>query len=237
MRAVVASIAVAATWLLAPPAVAGPAEDEAAALAHLDRGVAAFRAGDFARAHREFEAASELAPDRPNPYRWLALTEVQLGDCPRAAVHAEAFLSRVPADDPRAAELVRVRDLCRRTGALTVEASPGPASLRIDGEPVGRTPYRALAMRPGSYRVAAERSGYQRSERTVVVRPGADVVVRLDLAPIPREPITRRWWFWTAVAGVAAAAVATTVVLSAGGDDASLLPPIRCDETGCEGTR
>jgi hypothetical protein len=231
MRGVVASIAVAATWLVAAPVRADPAE--AAALAHLDRGVAAFRAGDFARAHREFEAASELASDRPNPYRWLALTEVQLGDCRQAAVHAEAFLARVPADDPRAAELVRVRDLCRRTGALTVDSRPGPASLRIDGEPVGRTPYRALAMRPGSYRLAAERSGYQRSERTVVVRPGAELAVRLDLTPVPRRPITRRWWFWTAVAGVAVAAVTTTVVLTASGDDASVLPPVRCDEAGC----
>lgn len=233
MRAVVASIAVAATWLLAAPLLADPDGSEAAALAHLDRGVAAFRAGDFARAHREFESASELAPDRPNPYRWLALTEVQLGDCRQAAAHAEAFLTRVPADDPRAPELVRVRDLCRRTGALTVDSRPGPASLRIDGEPVGQTPYRALAMRPGSYRLAAERSGYQRSERTVVVRPGAELAVRLDLAPVPRTPITRRWWFWTAVAGVAAAAVTTTVVLAAGGDDAAILPPVRCDEVGC----
>jgi hypothetical protein len=229
MRVVVASIAVAATCLAAPVR-ADPAE--AAALLHLDRGVTAFRAGDLARAHREFEAASELAPDRPNPYRWLALTEVQTGDCRRAVVNAEAFLSRVPADDPRAPEMIRARELCRRTGVLRVESSPSRASLRIDDALVGRTPYRALAMRPGSYRLAADADGYQRVERSIVVRPGAELAVRLDLAPRAR-PITRRWWFWTAVAVGAAAAVTAGVVLASGGDGDELLAPIRCDETGC----
>jgi Flp pilus assembly protein TadD len=88
---------------------ADPAGD---ALAHLDRGVAAYRAGDYALAHTELAAASELAPDRPNPYRWLAMTEVALGDCRTALVHIESFLSRVPAGDPRVAELVALRAGC-----------------------------------------------------------------------------------------------------------------------------
>lgn len=232
MRAVVASIAVAATCLAAPVR-ADPTE--AAALVHLHRGVAAFRAGDFGLAHREFEAARELAPDRPNPYRWLALTEVQTGDCRRAIANAEAFLSRVAADDPRAPELVRVRELCARTAALRVESSPSRAALRIDDAPVGHTPYRAPSMRPGTYRLSADRDGYKRAERSIVVRPGADLSVRLDLVPRSR-PITRRWWFWTALAAGAAAAVTATVMLASsddGGDE--LLAPVRCDATGCTG--
>jgi hypothetical protein len=229
MRAVVASIAVAATCLAAPVR-ADPTE--AAALVHLHRGVAAFRAGDFARAHREFEAARELAPDRPNPYRWLALTEVQTGDCRRAVVNADAFLSRVAADDPRAAELVRVRELCGRTAVLRVESTPSRAALRIDDAVVGRTPYRAPSMRPGTYRLSADRDGYEPVERSIVVRPGTDLAIRLDLEPRAR-PITRRWWFWTAVAAGAAAAVTATVVLASRGEGDQLLAPIRCDATGC----
>ena len=229
MRAVVASIAVAATCLAAPVR-ADPTE--AAALVHLHRGVTAFRAGDFGRAHREFEAARELAPERANPYRWLALTEVQTGDCRSAVVNAEAFLTRVAADDPRAPELVRVRELCGRTGALRVESSPSRAALRIDDAVVGHTPYRAPSMRPGTYRLAADRDGYDWVERSIVVRPGAELALRLDLVP-RRPPITRRWWFWTAVAAGAAAAVTATVVLAARGDDDELFAPIRCDATGC----
>ncbi|HWM86817.1 MAG TPA: PEGA domain-containing protein [Kofleriaceae bacterium] len=229
MRAVVASIAVAATSLGTAPVQADPAE--AAALVHLDRGVTAFRARDFSRAHREFQAASDLAPDRPNPYRWLALTEVQLGDCKRAVVNAGAFLSRVPADDPRAAELVRVRELCSRTGVLVIESTPSSAALRIDDAPVGRTPYRALSMRSGPHRLVADKSGFERAERSIVLPAGGQLTVRLDLAPVPR-PITRRWWFWGAVVGAAAAVTATVFLASRGGDE-ELLPPIRCDADGC----
>ena len=105
-----AAAALAAVWLCSAPAAASPVEDRA--LAHLDRGVAAYRAGDYALAHRELTEASTLVPERPNPYRWLALTEVQLGDCASALFHIESFLSRVSVGDPRAAEMVALRTRC-----------------------------------------------------------------------------------------------------------------------------
>src|SRR4051812_42420289 len=106
MRAVVAAIL--AVELFAAPAVrAGPTED--AAQVHLDRGIAAFQAGDFALAKHELTAARELAPHKPNPYRWLALSEVQLGDCPHALDDIASFLARVATDDPRIPELDRLR--------------------------------------------------------------------------------------------------------------------------------
>lgn len=120
MRALVAS------FVAASLAAAGARADatETAALFHLERGVAAFKAGDFVEARRELTIAHELAPDRANPYRWLALTAVQLGDCPGARDNASGFLARVPADDPRAAELVRLRDLCTRGGVVRHDAGP-----------------------------------------------------------------------------------------------------------------
>ena len=85
------------------------------ALVHLDRGVTAFNAKDFRTAHTEFFAAHELAPDKANPYRWLALTDIQLGDCPSALPNIEGFISRVPADDARIAEMTRWREFCQRS--------------------------------------------------------------------------------------------------------------------------
>jgi hypothetical protein len=96
-------------------AYADPTED--AALLHLDRGVSAFNAKDFATAAREFSAAHELVPDKANPYRWLALTEIQLGDCKSALDHIDGFISRVPPADPRVAEMTRWREFCRREAA------------------------------------------------------------------------------------------------------------------------
>ena len=93
---------------------------DAVALDHLDKGIAAYRLGDYGTAHRELGLAQELAPDRPNPYRWLALTEIKQGDCRDALVHIEAFLSRVPVGDPRVAEMVAERQQCVH------EAEPAP---------------------------------------------------------------------------------------------------------------
>jgi hypothetical protein len=92
-------------------------DDQAAALDHLDKGVAAFRAGDYAFAQGELTLARDLAPAKPNPYRWLALTQVQLGDCPHALGNIDSFLVRVRDDDPRVGEMTRLRELCKQHGA------------------------------------------------------------------------------------------------------------------------
>jgi hypothetical protein len=99
---------------------------DAVALDHLDRGVAAYRLGDYDTAQRELGLAQELAPDRPNPYRWLALTELKLGDCRDALVHIEAFLSRVPVGDPRVPEMAAARQQCEHEPqSAPLSASPG----------------------------------------------------------------------------------------------------------------
>jgi hypothetical protein len=231
MRAPAAIIAVlaAAATLRPAPARADAVED--AARVHLDRGVAAFRAGDYALARRELAAASELVPDAPNPHRWLALTDVQLGDCRSALPHIEGFLSRVPAADPRTAELVRLRELCQRTGALRVESTPPRAQLRLDGAIVGATPYHSLSLRSGPHVLVAERPGFAAQRREIVLAPGAQLEVRFELSP-PRAPLTRRWWFWAAVGGVALTAGATIAYVAS--DRAPTpLPSIDCDPAGC----
>ncbi len=228
MRASAATILVVA--LAAGAARADTVED--AARVHLDRGVAAFRAGDYARAHRELTAASELVPDRPNPYRWLALTEVQLGDCRRALVNIEAFLSRVPDDDERVPEIVRLRELCQRTGALRVESTPPRASLRIDGAIVGTTPYRAPSLQAGPHVLVAEKPGFATQSRDVVLAAGGELDVRFALSPV-RAPVTRRWWFWAAIGGAALTATAAIAYAASGDGGPTPLPPIDCDPTGC----
>jgi len=120
----------------AEPAPAADRPVEQRALDHLDRGVAAYRAGELVRAHAEFTEASRLAPDRPNPYRWLALTEAALGECAAARVHVESFLSRVPPEDPRVPEVAALRERCLAPGPA---ATPG-AAIRSDGAPPAETP-------------------------------------------------------------------------------------------------
>lgn len=228
MRALVASFG-AALALAAPLARAESVEQ--AAQAHLDRGVAAFREGDYAAAHRAFLAAHELVPDKPNPHRWLALTEVQLGDCHDALIHIDGFLSRVPPDDARRAELVRLRELCERTGVLAVRSTPPGAQLRLDGMIVGATPFRALSMRAGAHVVVAEKPGYASASRSIVVPAAGELDVHLALSP-ERASITRRWWFWTVVAGAAVAVAGVGYYATRDPGDAQL-PPITCGPMGC----
>jgi hypothetical protein len=117
-----------------------PKSTEDAALVHLDTGIAAFDAKDFTTALREFTAAHELVPEKANPYRWLALTEIQLGDCKTAVKHVDAFVARVPASDVRVAEMTRWRDFCAR-GELQVTGTQGLTTTipaRDDDIPVHR---------------------------------------------------------------------------------------------------
>jgi hypothetical protein len=204
--------------------------DPQGAQRHLDRGVAAFRAGEFTRARTEFRAARDLAPDRPNPYRWLALSEVQLGDCAAALPNITEFTRRVPADDARLPEMTRWAELCRRTGVLRVDSVPR-ATLRLDGAVVGATPFRALSLSAGPHKLVADQPGFRTAARDIVLAPGGELAVTFELERA-RKPLVRRWWFWGAV-GVVAVAAGTIAITAASGDDTTLLPPIQCDPAGC----
>lgn len=131
MRARIASILVAAA--ASAPAVAD--DVEAAAQVHLDRGVAAYGAGELELARKELLIAVELVPHKPNPYRWLALTEIQQGDCAHARLDVDSFLARVAADDPRIPELVRARDACKQKGVPQIVERPQVGEVASDPPP------------------------------------------------------------------------------------------------------
>ena|SRR5690349_15306953 len=94
------------------PDAADAAGDETVALAHLEAGIASYRAGRYEEARAAFERANAAAPEKANPYRWLARTAGKLGDCDGVRVHAGEFLARVPQDDPRAPEIIQLRVAC-----------------------------------------------------------------------------------------------------------------------------
>jgi hypothetical protein len=197
---------------LVTTAVGAESTDEAA-LQRIDRGVDAYRAGDYEAARREFEAARRLVPGKANPYRWLGMTEVQLGDCTRALIDFEMFLKMVPANDARVPEVIRLRNECHRNGAA--------AATRM--EPTNAAPP-----------ARGEAASPPRSEAAVL--PAGALVARPAGEPAPRTPLMRRWWFWTALGG-AAAVVATGVTLGVvlGTPHETRLPPITCGASGCAG--
>jgi len=179
----------------------------------LDNGAALFKAGDLEGARNAFVRASALVPDKPNPYRWLGLVEVRLGRCKQALDAFDQFLSRVQLGDPRAVEVVTLRDRCRdelapRAGLLVVESSPPGAEVRLRaaGDPLlGTTPLGGTSIPAGRHVVAIHKPGYGDILRGVSIEDKQ--VVRLDviLQPLP-QPARRRYWIIGAVLGPLAAA-------------------------------
>ena len=136
MRVQIASILVGALAL--GSARAEDTETRTAAQVHLDRGIAAYGAGDLALAHAELTIAVQLVPHKPNPYRWLALTEIQMGDCAHARLDVDSFIARVAPDDPRIPELIRARDACKQKGVPRIVERPQPAI--VEDPPVAEKP-------------------------------------------------------------------------------------------------
>jgi hypothetical protein len=110
-------------------AVAARAEETAppsleAARAHFDAGLAAYQAGDFPTAIREYDAANALVPAPQIDYH-LGHAYQAMGDCPTGAEHFRRFLAAVP-DAPERAE-VEARSVCPGTSsapAATVAPPP-----------------------------------------------------------------------------------------------------------------
>ncbi len=209
------------------------ADDLRTAQQHLDAGVALYGAGNFADARVELAAAQVLAPDKPNPYRWLALVDVRLGDCASALVHIESFAARVAADDARLGELVRLRDQCRSIGHIRVVSSPTGATVRVDQRATPMMTPADLALSVGSHVIVVGKPGFESVTQTVEAHAAGvdEAMFTLPVAAVA-EP-HHRWWLWTTIGvGVVAIAAGTTYALTRGRDDPRL-PPIACDATGC----
>lgn len=124
----------------ARPAAAGDPH-RADAAARMDRGLAAYRGADYVRAVGELVEASRLSPDWPEPYRWLALAEIELDDCASAMLNVAAFAARVPPGDHRVPELAALRVRCLHRPRFGFAAQPGGVdslhAREVTGAPSG----------------------------------------------------------------------------------------------------
>jgi hypothetical protein len=214
----------------APIAWADPVDDSA--LSHLDRGAAAYRARDFARAVDELTQANRLVPDWPDPYRWLALTQAEIGECQSALRNVDAFVSRVHPWDSRVPELLALRDRCGHTGNLTIESAPDGATIRVDdGPPIGVTPAKRLAMRVGPHTVIVEKPGFESQSRRIDVRAFDAGNATFVLQATRDTPLLQRWWFWVGLGAVAITAIVFTYDANRSPDPR--LPVVTCSPSGC----
>jgi len=198
-----------------PDATRAPSADVAKqAQELLDTGVSLFKAGDLERARVALQRVITLVPDKPNPYRWLGMVAVRLGNCKEALGAFDTFLARVPAGDPRTVEAVTLRDRCRaelepKLGTLVIASTPAGAEVRLReaGDPLlGRTPIDGAKLSAGSHVLVLRKDGYVETTRGVTVAAHERVRLDLVLEPLPPQAIKKkRYWIIGAVLGPLAA--------------------------------
>ncbi len=97
------------------------------------------------------------------------------------------------------------------TGTLAIASTPSGSDVRVDGQPIGRTPAEA-ELAPGNHEVVLSLDGYREKKTTAVVIEGQRKEVAIDLDKNPS--IFGRWWFWTAVGVVIVGGVVVTYALT-----------------------
>jgi hypothetical protein len=99
----------------------------------------------------------------------------------------------------------RLEALANTPPRFIIRSRPAGASVKLDGEPIGKTPVdRELS--PGVHKLELAAEGFDPLERTVTAVNGVDETVDLDLVVLPSK-LPLRALGWTALA-VGAAAIA-----------------------------
>ncbi|MEZ4361240.1 MAG: PEGA domain-containing protein [Kofleriaceae bacterium] len=110
-----------------------------------------------------------------------------------------------------------------RAGGLKIASDPAGATVELDGERLGITPFEK-ELRPGSYTLVLRRDGYRDEERTVVVEPSRVAEQVIDLRPLAQRGPRRRKIAAFGAAGVAVALAVGGGVLLALDEGSSCAP-------------
>ena len=160
------------------------AEQREAARTAYASGQELFRAGSFAEAQAQFEAAFTAIP---NPVVLLSVAECQERQnlVPDAVATLERYLAaRADAPD-RAAIEQRVAGLRARPATLAVSSTPSGAAVSVDGQDTGRTTPAEVTVAPGDHTIALTLAGYEAGSEHVSVTFGVRQEVSATLTATP----------------------------------------------------
>ena len=172
------------------------AEDEASmrelAARHFERGVAAYRAGRYGEALDAFLEAYRVHPS-PTFLFNAARAHDRLGNVVQALHYYRAYLRAAPEAGDREPVTRRVRELealLQKRGVQQVSllTKPEGATLWVDGQPVGVTPWIGQLV-PGQHRWELRLEGYETRRGAFALTPHRSLDVFAELAPLsPGEP-------------------------------------------------
>jgi hypothetical protein len=156
------------------------------AASRYELGALAFRNARYREAVANFLAADALVPSAALSYN-IALAYDRLKETARALSFYRDYLRRRAEGENSEEVAARIRALeleLMKKGVqqLTVLSDPPGAILRIEDEPVGRTPWTG-EVRPGEHRLTLTRKDYLPTTRTVLLPAANAIDVRVRLEP------------------------------------------------------
>ncbi len=196
-------------WAKPPPAAAGNAEPSADQLKearkHYAEGEKKYKAGDYAGAYAEFQAADNIKP-APQTARYMGLCQDAVGHYRDAVAYYDRFLGDVPAriaaekDDAKKKKLQdeaddikkREDEIKKMPGKIHVESVPPGAHVTVDGKPASGLTPTDVEVTPGTHTVNVSADGRQPAEKQVDVAFASTQNVNAELeaaaAPVPTLP-------------------------------------------------
>lgn len=150
---------------------------------HFQRGIGLYKESNYSAALSEFKAAHAALPSWEVLFN-IGLCQRRLFQYGQAISSFSRYLAeggaKVPKDRRAAVdqELQQIRAL---TAPVAVIVKGAPATVLVDGEPVGTTPLTEMVLLgPGKHVVRAEREGCSPDEKTIEVVSGVAQALELD---------------------------------------------------------
>jgi hypothetical protein len=163
-----------------------------------EKGQDAYNLGKYDEARARFEAARDLGPDKPGPYRWLGrLARVQKRW--RECIDNSVVALKLNPTSSQAPEVRKDITQCRLAlgrpayegnipaaqGALAVIANVEGAAVEVDGLKKGATPLPPFALNPGKRQVYVSLEGYLPADVEVEIVQTIVVDLEVTLDPDP----------------------------------------------------
>ncbi|HEY6726153.1 MAG TPA: PEGA domain-containing protein [Polyangiaceae bacterium] len=193
------ALLLAAFLWVSPAHAAGPSEAELEqrrqdAAQRYEQGVQAYQEGRHKDAIDLFLEADALAPSSALSFN-IARAYEKIKDSSNALRWYRDYLRREPAAEDKAAVTALIEDYegvleAKGLQQLTVLSEPETATVRVDGRPVGVTPWTG-EVPPGAHTISVSLRGYADAERQIALASDAaqDVPFRLQPAteatPLP----------------------------------------------------
>ncbi len=175
------------------PAAAAKAADEKAELTaakkHYAEGEKKFKAGDFAGALVEFNAANDIKPT-PHAERYIGLSEDSLGHYAAAVDWYDKFLAHVPEKLASQGDEIRKREgeIKAMPGKVHVDSTPAGAAVTVDDKPQASPTPLDVDLAPGPHVLKLTATGRNPATKNVDVAFASSQTVSVELEEAPPPP-------------------------------------------------